>query len=127
MIAQETKEGQSPEIVITVATDFARAPGGRLAKFGPASGEEFRQRVLAPQLRKARAEGRIVTVRLDGAAGYAGSFLEEAFAGLIRNEGFTWRELEKILKVEAAGKIYLRFKALAEEYMLIAGRRQEAN
>ena len=70
-------------IVIRIATEYSRTPGGRFKKDGPGSGEEFRQRFLEP-LFDAGSEKEAVTIDLDGAFGYATSFLEEAFGGLVR-------------------------------------------
>ena len=72
-------------IVVDVARDFSRTPGGRYAREGLASGEEFRTRVLEPILD--RNEEARVLVDLDSAAGFTSSFLEEAFGGLARRYG----------------------------------------
>lgn len=85
---------------IEIARDFSRHPGGRFAKLGPASGEEFR-RLLAAALRRAGETGGRVEVLLDGAAGYPISFLEEAFGGLVRIEGFSVAELRRVLHVKS--------------------------
>jgi len=61
-------------------SDFTKFPGPRHKKFGDFSGEEFRDTVLIPAL----DEGEEVKVCLDDVMGYGSSFLEEAFAGLIR-------------------------------------------
>ena len=66
--------------MIDVVRDFSRYPAGRTAEDGPFSGQAFRERILVPAL---EADG-VISVRLDGAAGYASSWLEEAFGGLVR-------------------------------------------
>ncbi len=70
-------------IRLSVAKDFSRTPGPRRAKEGKFSGEEFltllRQRYDEAVARKTK-----LLVDLDGAAGYATSFLEAAFGGLAR-------------------------------------------
>lgn len=70
---------------VSVAKDFSRFPAGRFTTDGPASGELFRDGVLAPALRDSGS----VVVLLDGTLGYGSSFLEEAFGGLVRVRGFT--------------------------------------
>ncbi len=70
--------------IINVATDFSRFPGGRSLSDGPHSGERFREEFLLPVLRS----GQHAKIRFDGARGYGSSFLEEAFGGLVRIEGF---------------------------------------
>ncbi|MEO2266493.1 STAS-like domain-containing protein [Pseudoalteromonas sp. YIC-656] len=60
--------------------DFSRFPGPRYIKLGKYSGEEFRDNVLIPAI----LEHNLVKVDLDGTVGYGSSFLDEAFAGLLR-------------------------------------------
>lgn len=81
---------------ISVAKQFSRFPAGRYETDGPFSGEVFRRDILAPTLRKKVP----VIVNLDGTLGYGSSFLEEAFGGLIRSEGFTFDDLEARLQIE---------------------------
>lgn len=70
--------------VISVATDFTRFPAGRYETDGLYSGQRFREKLLAPALRK----GGSVVVCLDGTMGFGSSFLEEAFGGLARTAEF---------------------------------------
>ena len=72
--------------VINVERDFSRYPAGRFIADGPYSGEKFRKDFLVPALSNNPQK---VTVELDGARGYGSSFLEEAFGGLVRREGFS--------------------------------------
>lgn len=69
---------------VSVARDFRDRPGGRFPWEGPNSGEEFRERVLMQSYHKAREQDSALIVDLDGTSGYASSFLEEAFGGMIR-------------------------------------------
>ena len=41
------------DIIIKIATDFSRIPGARYPEEGDYSGQEFRQNVLHPALKKA--------------------------------------------------------------------------
>ena len=75
--------------VINIARDFTRYPAGRYRTDGDYSGEAFREEFLKPVLES----GRKATIIFDGAMGYGSSFLEEAFAGLIR-DGFTKTQIE---------------------------------
>ncbi|MBZ9854302.1 STAS-like domain-containing protein [Mesorhizobium sp. CA13] len=86
--------------VINIASDFTRYPGPRYSADGPFSGEEFRNSKLVPALEDAKASGGMVTVILDGVAGYGSSFLEESFGGLLR-VGFTPADVKKHLRVVA--------------------------
>lgn len=67
---------------INIAKDFSRYPYGRLRKYSETSGEVFRQDVLLSAIQ----ENDQVVVVLDGTEGYGSSFLDEAFANLIRVE-----------------------------------------
>lgn len=67
---------------INVADDFSRYPYGRLRLYSETSGEVFRQDVLLSAIQ----ENDHVVVELDGTEGYGSSFLDEAFANLIRVE-----------------------------------------
>ncbi len=72
------------DVTIDVAKDFGRFPAGRFRTDGRYSGQRFREEFLVPALKKQGT----VTVEMDGAAGYGPSFIEEAFGGLVRKEGF---------------------------------------
>lgn len=71
-------------ILISVAKDFSRTPGPRRAAEGPFSGEVFLKDVLKGRFEAAIKGTQKLIVDLDGAAGYATSFLEAAFGGLAR-------------------------------------------
>lgn len=74
---------------IRVVRDFGARPFGRTQADGDLCGANFRERCLAPRLRAAQR----VHVDLTGYNRYGRSFLDEAFGGLIRAEGFTAEEL----------------------------------
>ncbi len=87
--------------VIDIAKDFSRFPGGRYISDGPGSGQEFREKHLVPALRSSD----VVVVRLDGAAGYAASFLEEAFGGAVLELGYDF--VNERLRLEVSDDPYL--------------------
>lgn len=66
------------ETVYNIAKMFSRFPGGRRRANGDYSGEEFREDVVLPLLRKYDR----VTFDLTGSAGYSSGFLDEAFGEL---------------------------------------------
>ena len=68
------------EISIDIGKDFSRYPAGRTTAYGPYSGEAFREKFLRSPI----AKGQHVVVLMDSAVGYGSSFLDEAFAGLVR-------------------------------------------
>jgi len=92
---------------INIRKDFAVAPGLRFRENSKHSGQEFREDVLVPKLRQASGANERLIVDLDGTAGYAPSFLEEAFGGLIRQEGFTVAQLERVLEFISTEEPYL--------------------
>ncbi|WP_258075259.1 STAS-like domain-containing protein [Vibrio hyugaensis] len=85
------------ETIITVVTDFHKKPYGRYVTDCPncdeTSGESFREKLLAPALRKFDK----VTVDLTGFNRYGRSFLDESFGGLIRKCNFTKSDLDQKL------------------------------
>lgn len=61
--------------------DFSKFPGGRFKRYGTHSGEEFRERVL---LKALSDDGDTLEIDLSDIFTYQPSFLDEAFAGLIK-------------------------------------------
>lgn len=82
---------------IVIVKDFSNRPYGRYPDDGDFCGQNFRQNLLAPTLRKCLENGEVLTVNLDGYNRYGRSFLDEAFGGLIREEGFTSEQLSNHL------------------------------
>lgn len=70
--------------VISISRDFSPTPGGRFRRHGPFSGEDFRERLLEPALKRVSETGGQVIVEFDGLVGAPSSFFEEAFGGLAR-------------------------------------------
>lgn len=83
--------------------DFTLTPGPRLKEDGAHSGEEFRDNYLLPKYLKAVEEEICLYVVLEGTKGYASSFLEEAFGGLVRR-GYKKKEVKKYLKVRSSDR-----------------------
>lgn len=77
--------------------DFSRFPGPRYIRLGKFSGEAFREEKLVPALEKYNNS---IQVDLDGVAGYGSSFLDEAFAGLLRRGG-----VEKAVVIELVNNL----------------------
>jgi hypothetical protein len=72
------------EVTFSIARQFSRHPGPRYRKQGADSGEALRARLV----RLLNDSNQTIIVDLDGTSGYGSSFLDEAFGGLIRSEGF---------------------------------------
>lgn len=71
-------------MIISIANDYTKSPGGRFITEGEHSGEDFRESILLPAFEKCQKKGEELIVNLDGGYGYGSSFLEEAFGGLAR-------------------------------------------
>jgi hypothetical protein len=74
---------------INVVKDFSKKPYGRYPEDGDGCGVFFRKNKLVPALKS----NQHVHVVLDGYNRYGRSFLDEAFGGLIREEGYSLEEL----------------------------------
>lgn len=85
----------TPQKIIDIAKDFSTEPYGRYLSDGDSNGTKFREEIMAPAL----AKNEKVVVSLDGAEGYGSSFLEEAFGGLVRENGFSPGELKGRLTI----------------------------
>ena len=95
---------------ISIANDFSPFPGGRYPEDGPKSGEEFRNKVLLPALKRAEQKGECVTVSLDNlATGLSPSFLYEAFAGLVRKGDYSPTRLRDLMQIESENRIHNPF------------------
>lgn len=80
---------------ITVVKDFSPRPFGRYPKHSDFCGQNFRAQLLAPAMK----EFDRVIVDLNGYNRYGRSFIDEAFGGLVRDEGWTQKELRKHLEI----------------------------
>jgi hypothetical protein len=82
---------------IVLIKDFHPKPYGRYANDAPGcektSGEVFRKTILTPALREFES----VEIDLTGYNRYGRSFLDEAFGGLIREDGFSGEDIKKRL------------------------------
>lgn len=92
---------------LKISKDFSKTPGPRFIREGDFSGEEFRNTLLYPKIKNAISEGKKLIINLDGAAGYATSFLEESFGGLIRVENLNFGDIEKALEIISIEEPYL--------------------
>ena len=79
--------------------DFSEYPGPRYNQQGPDSGEKFYVEKLNPYFFKCFKEGKILVVNLDGTAGFASSFLDEAFGQLTYDFGESL--LKNILNIQS--------------------------
>ena len=99
--------------VINVARDFSPVPGGRFDEDGEFNGSRFRREHLVPKLKSCER----VDVLIDGTEGFGSSFLEEAFGGLIRVEGFKAEVLKNQLQIVADDPRSQRYRRKIYSYM----------
>lgn len=102
---------------IEIAKDFSEYPAGRVPKDGPYNGERFRKEFLVPALREAIAHDDKVTVILDGVRSFGSSFLEEAFGGLVRCEGYSNEDVLSRLCIVSKSAIYKRYERAIEKHI----------
>lgn len=69
---------------IKISTDFSQTPGARHKEEGPYPGDEFRDTILIPRYQDAVEKNEKLVIDFDGCYGYATSFLEESFGGMVR-------------------------------------------
>jgi len=81
-----TMENDTKIVEINIAQQFSDTPGARFITDGPKSGQEFREKFLEPFFTLEHNDT-ILHIYLDGTKGYAPSFLEESFGGLVRKFG----------------------------------------
>lgn len=86
-------------MMIDVARQFSPYPSGRFESDGSFNGQKFRTKFLEPALQAAKSRHDKVIVDIDGVRTFGSSFLEEAFAGLIRLGKFSREDLSMLLEV----------------------------
>lgn len=91
----------------SVARSFSRTPGPRYRDEGKNSGQELREDHLMGLLKTCQLSSHKLEINLDGTAGYATSFLEEAFGGLIRNDKIKLETLNSMLTFVSTEEDYL--------------------
>lgn len=94
------------KIKLKFIKDFTPYPGGRSRSTGSNSAEEFYEDVLQGKFKQAVDEDKTLSIDLDGAMGYAGSFLDEAFGRL--GHEFGLEECKKRLEFVSDEEPYLR-------------------
>lgn len=71
--------------------DFSITPFGRYPTDGKFSGQRFRREVLLPLFRNQNID--TIQVDFNGIIPVGSSFIDEAFAGLIRDEGLSFEQV----------------------------------
>ena len=113
MEAQAAMKANGPTKIIVIARDFSKFPAGRFREDSDASATAFRDDLLVDAL----SNGEDVEVVFDGVAGFAASFLEEAFGGLVREHRMTKAFLDEHLLLRTGESELADFVRLAERYI----------
>lgn len=103
-------------MLISIA-DFSTYPSGRYEKDGDANGTKFRVEILAPAVKKALQNSAKVVVSLANVMSFGSSFLEEAFGGLVREEHFSKRDLQRVLEVDPGAAENVRYRDAILRYI----------
>lgn len=103
--------------VLSIAENFWPFPAGRVEADGPYNGEKFRKEHLLPALRIAEEASAVLVVRLDGLKSCGSSFLESAFGGLVRYDGYTAKKLQKLIRIEFNSASLERYKISIENHI----------
>jgi hypothetical protein len=69
---------------IDIGKDFSEDPGGRYYTDGPGSGEQFREELLWPKVKKLKKGEKILITLDNNVESYGSSFLSEGFAGIVK-------------------------------------------
>ena len=80
-----------PRLTLNISRSFSKVPAGRYRTDGPQSGQVFLEEKLLPALENSD----VVEVVLDGTDGFGSSFLDEAFAGLLRITAMSVAEFKR--------------------------------
>ena len=87
------------ENILIKVLDFTEYPDVRYIEQDENSGEQFYYDVVKPNYEKAISENKILLVDLDNTAGYASSFLDEAFGNLVYD--FEYKLITNHLKIKS--------------------------
>lgn len=78
---------ESKKVNQLFVTQYSEYPGPRYCVQGPFSGEDYYHKVLNSEFYKAITNEEKLQINLDGTAGYASSFLDEALGNLVYDFG----------------------------------------
>lgn len=79
---------------LNIVLEYTDLPGGRYIRQGSHSGEDFRENLLKSKYEYCLANNEKLIINFDGGYGYASSFLEEAFGGMVR-QGYDAKDMIK--------------------------------
>lgn len=92
--------------LIYLAREWSPLPAGRNINENEYNGQDFRTKFLEPSLK----EFDVVTVDIEGVIHMTSSFMEEAFAGLVRERVIEPGEFERRVKIVAESNGFFAFE-----------------
>ena len=110
-------------ITISVFSDFSEFPGLRHCAISENSEEEFYHNVLNKAFKEAYDNKTKLTINLDNTAGYASSFLDEAFGNLIFD--FTLENVKKTVEIISEQEPYWKEMIESKTYPEWESRRKK--
>lgn len=108
--------------IISVRENFSEFPNLRHCNISDKSGEEFYHKVLNKAFKEAYEKGENLTVNLDSTAGYASSFLDEAFGNLVYD--FTLDVVKKKIEIISEQEPHWKSMILDQTYNQWEARRK---
>jgi hypothetical protein len=108
---------------ISVLTNFSDEPGLRHCDISDQSGEAFYHLVLNPAFGECYNKGELLTIDLDNTAGYASSFLDEAFGNLVYDFGLN--EIKNKVKIISTQEPHWKEMIEGQSYIQWEDRRKK--
>lgn len=99
--------------ILNVATEFSIIPSGRQLSDGSATGQHF-YKILLDKLADLKNDEQL-TINFDGVLTAGSSFLDEAFAGLVRNNKISKKDFNK--KIIIVANEHPEIKEKIEKYV----------
>ncbi len=109
---------------ISVLENFTEFPALRHCNTSENSGEEFYHKVLNAEFKEAFEKGEKLLVDIDNTAGYASSFLDEAFGNLVYD--FTLEVVKKNVEIISTQEPHWKDMIENQTYLQWEERRKEA-
>jgi hypothetical protein len=100
-------------MLISIAKDFSDVPWGRYPSDGDVCGQIFREKFLVEPIKR----GEKIMVSLDGVEGLGSSFLDEAFAGLVRTRAATEDQLRAQMEIVTSQREFQMYIDLVWRYV----------
>lgn len=104
--------------------DFSKTPNGRTSEDGPYNGYRYRVQFVRPAFKEALENNKVAQFDFDDIVPPGSSFLDEAFAGLIKEDGYPLDTVKKHISFISKFPLY---KMQIEDYYVDAETFRVAN